>query len=184
MWALGCVLYEMLTGSPAFHGGDTAGILARVLEREPDWTRLREVTPAVQQLLRLCLEKDRIADRPLATCASNIIPRGVREPQLPCASRGSPRVLPLVGDSSGGWRGRRFRIPVFAVQAAPAGQLRVEILTPSSLAPFQFALSPDGRYSSLSRLLTDRRVSGFGHSMVLTFDLTGTDRRRPILVTR
>jgi serine/threonine protein kinase len=59
IWAFGCVLYEMLTGRSPFEGGDLAGILARVLEREPDWTRLPANVPArVRDLLRLCLEKN------------------------------------------------------------------------------------------------------------------------------
>ena len=38
IWAFGCVLFEMLTGRPAFDGADVADTLAAILEREPDWT--------------------------------------------------------------------------------------------------------------------------------------------------
>jgi serine/threonine-protein kinase len=59
VWAFGCVLYEMLTGTRAFDGDDIADALANVLKSEPDWTRLPAGTPpAVQRLLRRCLRKD------------------------------------------------------------------------------------------------------------------------------
>jgi eukaryotic-like serine/threonine-protein kinase len=60
IWALGCVLYEMLTGTPAFGGDDVAEILASVVKSEPDWNALAADTPApIRKLLRRCLEKDR-----------------------------------------------------------------------------------------------------------------------------
>ena len=40
IWAFGVVLYEMLTGKRAFAGDDVSDVLASVLAREPDWTRL------------------------------------------------------------------------------------------------------------------------------------------------
>jgi len=40
IWAFGCVLYEMLTGKRAFDGEGVSETMARVIEREPDWTRL------------------------------------------------------------------------------------------------------------------------------------------------
>ena len=66
VWAFGCVLYEMLTGTRAFEGGDVADTLAAVLRGEPNWAALPATVPAaVRTLIRRCLEKDgrkRIAD--------------------------------------------------------------------------------------------------------------------------
>ncbi len=66
IWAFGCVLYEMLTGTRAFAGNDVADVLASVLAKEPDWTRLPSIlSPALGTYIRRCLEKvpkQRIAD--------------------------------------------------------------------------------------------------------------------------
>jgi len=60
IWSFGVVLLEMLTGRPVFEGETVARVLAAVLTREPDWTRLPNETPAsIRRLLRRCLEKDR-----------------------------------------------------------------------------------------------------------------------------
>src|SRR6266702_4645404 len=37
IWAFGCLLYELLTGKPAFHRETLTDTIAAVLEREPDW---------------------------------------------------------------------------------------------------------------------------------------------------
>ena len=66
IWAFGCVLYEMLTGTRAFTGDDVSDVLASVLAREPDWTRLpSNLSPALAMYIKRCLEKNpkqRIAD--------------------------------------------------------------------------------------------------------------------------
>ena len=60
IWAFGCVLYEMLTGTRAFPGETTPDTIAAILEREPAWERLPGDAPAkVRDLLRRCLRKDR-----------------------------------------------------------------------------------------------------------------------------
>src|SRR5579863_9612411 len=60
IWAFGCVLYELLTGKPAFHGEDITDILAAVVRAEPDWSRLPASTPTkIRDLLRRCLQKDK-----------------------------------------------------------------------------------------------------------------------------
>jgi serine/threonine protein kinase len=59
IWAFGVVLYEMLTGARAFAGDDLADVLSRVLQREPDLTRLPPQTPPrLQMLVARCLVKD------------------------------------------------------------------------------------------------------------------------------
>jgi eukaryotic-like serine/threonine-protein kinase len=59
MWSFGCVLFECLTGRPTFTGETTSDLIARILEREPDWAALPDATPArVREVLRRCLRKD------------------------------------------------------------------------------------------------------------------------------
>ena len=60
IWAFGCVLYEMLTGTRAFAGRTLSETMASVVAKEPDWRALPAHTPtAVRRLLRRCLTKDR-----------------------------------------------------------------------------------------------------------------------------
>ena len=87
LWALGCVLYELLAGVRAFRGETITGTLAAILEREPDWSALPAGTPAsVRSLLRRLLEKD--PDRryqsagelrtDLADCRVRLVSPGIR----------------------------------------------------------------------------------------------------------
>ena len=60
VWAFGCVLYEMLTGRPAFPGRSVSEAVAAVLRDDPDWRALpTEAPPGIVRLLRRCLRRNR-----------------------------------------------------------------------------------------------------------------------------
>jgi Tol biopolymer transport system component len=121
------VLYEMLTGRRAFGGDDLADVLARVIEREPDFTLLPVSTPAtVRTSLRRCLEKDRQRRLPDIGVvrldiddAAAAEPRGAGSGDAPAAAprararingsvAASAAVLGLVvGAIAGGWWSQR-----------------------------------------------------------------------------
>ncbi len=59
IFAFGCVLYECVTGLPAFQGATAVEVMAAVLHREPDWFALPGQTPLkIRELLQRCLQKD------------------------------------------------------------------------------------------------------------------------------
>jgi hypothetical protein len=60
VWALGCILFECLSGRAPFAGNTATDAMVKILEREPPWETLPAATPArVRELLERCLEKDR-----------------------------------------------------------------------------------------------------------------------------
>jgi serine/threonine-protein kinase len=59
VWALGCILFEMLSGRRAFEGEDIADTLGNVLKVEPDWSRMPGNVPGhVVAAIRACLAKN------------------------------------------------------------------------------------------------------------------------------
>jgi serine/threonine-protein kinase len=59
IFSFGCVLYEMLSGGRPFPGDSYPEVLAGVLAREPDLTKLPvNLNPRVLELFRRCLDKD------------------------------------------------------------------------------------------------------------------------------
>ena len=59
VWAFGVVLFEMLTGTRPFAGDEVSKTLARVIDREPDWSALPKNVPVVlASYLRNCLQKN------------------------------------------------------------------------------------------------------------------------------
>jgi serine/threonine-protein kinase len=58
IWAFGCVLFEMLSGRPAFGGETVTDTMAAILERDPPWSALPPAAAPLAPVLRRCLEKD------------------------------------------------------------------------------------------------------------------------------
>ena len=64
VWALGCLLFECLSGRQAFSGETVSDVIARILEREPDWGAFPAVVPPrLRDVVRRCLTKE-ADDRP------------------------------------------------------------------------------------------------------------------------
>ena len=150
IWAFGCVLFEMLTGTRAFTGDDVADVLSRVLQREPDLPSLPGGTPPrVYALIARCLMKDprqRLRD--------------VGDARLALEGALESAVAPLARMEIGPSRGRlgwiAFAVAAILVAAlasptlqhlreVPAPETRLEVVTPTTDQPASFALSPDGR---------------------------------------
>ncbi len=60
LWALGCVLYEMLTGRRAFEGKSQASLIGSIMGTEPAPITLLapSAPPSLEGLVRACLAKD------------------------------------------------------------------------------------------------------------------------------
>jgi serine/threonine protein kinase len=150
IFAFGSVLYEMLTGRQLFPGETVSEVLARVIEREPDWTRLpADLHPRVTELIQRCLRKDPrqrwqdVGDVRIEIELSRAAPDRTR-PAAPPALRRSPRLA---------WTAAAVLalalVATFAAlyfnQPPRAPELRVDIVTPPGSDPVAFAISPDGR---------------------------------------
>jgi eukaryotic-like serine/threonine-protein kinase len=150
IFAFGSVLYEMLTGSLSFPGENVREILARVIEREPDFTRLpANLHPRVAELVRRCLEKDPRKRRrdmgdicveieqilaELARPAGKVLPS---PPNRPSSLRWI--VMAVIAIALLGMLAARYLGPT-----AESSEMRVNIVTPATPDPLSFAISPDG----------------------------------------
>jgi eukaryotic-like serine/threonine-protein kinase len=150
LWAFGVVVLEMLTARPVFAGETVSHVLAAVLRAEPDWSALPANTPApIRRLLRRCLEKDRKRRLESAADARLEIEDALIAPTEVVA----PAVQPRRADWRVALGGAALAVAVAATAAAlyvrrstPEPVVtRLEISTPGTDLPFQFALSPDGR---------------------------------------
>jgi serine/threonine protein kinase len=126
IFAFGCVLYEMLTGRPAFEGDGVPDILSAVLKSDPDWTRLPlDVPPRIRDLLRVCLQKDAKNRRQTATDVRIDIEYAQR-----AASDGRSLVAPI-----GSPRRERVALLALALITLIAGVLGAWALRPTTTGP-------------------------------------------------
>jgi serine/threonine-protein kinase len=192
VYALGCVLYEMLTGEPPFTGPTAQAIVARVMTEQPRALTLQRHTipPHVDAAVRVALEKlpaDRFATaaqfaealaRPGMVALPATAAREVPAPLAPARRRVGallPWALVVVlaaisGVSLWKWLGSKPEIPLRPL-------VRFGIQLPREAAPAgalgsTIAFSPDG-----SRFV----YVGTGPSNTLLYS-RGLDQLRPVAI--
>jgi eukaryotic-like serine/threonine-protein kinase len=113
VWAFGCLLFEMLSGRPAFGGQTASDTLASVLDREPDPSVLPRATPGhVRRLLQRCLAKDpkqRLRD--------------IGDARLELEAGAEPARAAITGPRSAWWRSRAVAWSIATVSLAIAAWL-------------------------------------------------------------
>jgi serine/threonine-protein kinase len=156
VYALGCVLYEMLTGEPPFTGPTAQAIIARVMTEEPRSLTLQRKTipPHIEAAVTMALAKlpaDRFQSA--AQFAAALSKPGV--------VLGATTAARPAKTASTGWRGRVPALAKWAIpgaglavgllvgarvltRAAPPRVVRMSITLPTEAPPVAIRLSPDG----------------------------------------
>ncbi len=139
VWALGCVLFDMLTGRSAFGANTASDTIVAVLTRDPDWSRLPDDLPAaVRALLHRLLMKDlhrrlhdvgdariELEDALTALADPSAAPSGARR-----AATGRPRRVVTAAAA----------LVSMAVLAGAAGWVLKPAAAPLARGPVQFVL--------------------------------------------
>jgi len=161
LWALGCVLYEMLTASRAFDGETITDVLSAVVSKEPDWAKLPRETPTtVQRLLRRSLRKDVRTRLQSAGEARVELEEALAAPATDSAAA-SPaaskfRWLPALAFAAAGaalaFVALSLMRPPAAIIADPPAMRFTITLPPTMSLPGGSAptISPDGRWIAIS----------------------------------
>jgi hypothetical protein len=157
IFAFGCVLYEMLTGRQAFEGETASEVLARVIEREPDWGKLPgDVPPRVRELLQRCLEKDPRKRRRDSGDVRLDLEQAIAAPRPTVGVAETPSARELARGSRARWIALGATATTAVLTAIgilgvtrywPAREtVRFEVPIPRLSNPQSFAVSPDGRF--------------------------------------
>jgi serine/threonine-protein kinase len=182
IWAIGCVLYEMLTGRRAFDGEDTSDTIASVLKTEPDWSSMpAEAAVPVVAMVKACLVKDRrhrLSDMSTPKFVlSELSASGGRQPapMSPASSRLRRLAVPIavaaaaaiVGAAAGVWMLRSTPRPPSVTRFSfdPEGNL-------TGVTQNVLAISPDG-----TRLVYNANGRLYGRALdeLESRPLTGTE---------
>ena len=151
VWALGCLIYEMLTGNRAYEGKTISDTLASVLRADPDWDALPATVPAgLIRVMRRCLVKDA---RDRVRHAGDVrldLADLFRDEERPAESGGPSRGLPValtvvavlaLALASWGWLRPQPEVDV-------GEPVRFEVIAGTREAPIEswsLSVSPDGR---------------------------------------
>ena len=153
IWAFGVVLFEMLSGTRAFRGEDVTDTIVSVISKEPDWTQLpASLSPTLAAYLKRCLHKDpkqRVGDMRDVRLALDGAFETAAVPATPTTGTSPRGRLPWIIAAAAVVGMGMLAVPALrdlrrTPPPAPT-EMRVEITTPTTDTPLQFALSPDGR---------------------------------------
>ena len=179
LWALGCVIYECLTGVQLFRGETISDSLAAVLRKEPDWSRLPPDTPLLLRLLlQRCLTRDPSRRLQDAGDARVEIEQVIEDPEA--------EVLGLSATAIGESTGRRVPPGLAALAAlvlAAAAAVTAWTLKPlPTPEPLHVAVPIPERFEFVSafNLSPDGRTL----AMVAQEKPTGDEPTRPAVYTR
>ena len=175
LWALGCILYEMLAERRTFGGELASDVMASVLKSEPDYAALPPMMPArLLALIQRCLQKDPKkrwrdagdvrAELELVGAAPAEMVRDARPAPVRTRERlfwSSGIVLAVLAT----WSAiALFDAAGSSEPAAPAGNLvRFRVSPPDGTSLYAggwivpFALSPDGRWLAFTATSDDGR---------------------------
>ncbi|MFN7952819.1 MAG: protein kinase [bacterium] len=159
VFSLGAMLYELLTGSPPFHGASLAETLRQVLFEDPPPMRTLnpKVDPEVERIALKALEKDRSNRYPSAGALADDIDRFLQGAEISVAA---PSVLTRVTKTVK--RKRAWAAPALAVvvvAAAAAGGLAFWFRDPLGGAAERLSSKdPEVRRLAIETLAADRRT--------------------------
>jgi eukaryotic-like serine/threonine-protein kinase len=145
LFSLGCVLYEMITGSKAFHSGDAAATLAKI--RETAYKPVREIIPdlpgRLEKLITDCLQSDP-QRRPQSAAQVREILTAVRS-ELEGRGRSLKRVALAMAAALVAVSGLLPWLKYVSRPSASGPVMFALPLTGSSVSEFGPSVSPDSR---------------------------------------
>ena len=157
IWSFGVVLFEMLTGQQLFTGKTVSHVLAKVLERDLDFTMLPTSTPApIRRLVRRCLEREQKRRLRDVGEALSYLEEAATRPEVtlpPPAPISSTRRLPVLWLAAASVTAALVTgVAVWTLRPVPPGPpMRFVVSAPPSPVPGRLrsgtarAISPDGR---------------------------------------
>ncbi len=172
IFALGSVMYEMLTGKRAFEGKSQASLIAAILEKNPvPMNEIQPMTPPVlDRIVRKCLEKDPDQRWQNAADLASELKWVGEAPQQSIASLsiGKPKksllpwvaasVLAIAGAFLLNYLNSIWRPSVDIVAPVINSDLQVALNGPVVGGAVRVAISPDGKTLAYAGITPDQRT--------------------------